>query len=235
MQETTTRNRIAEAELSQHRQLLGIAGLPDADIRSLEKTNVLQEVLRIRAPFSGVVTDRMAITGQRLDAMSPVYRLADLSELWLEINVPQEQVAAIQPDTRVTVVGPYDNYSAVVKSIGRAVDPATQIVTVRAILEGNAQALNPGQFVAVRIADATPRIAERDNWAVPVTAVARSGESVFVFVKSESGVELRQVVIIGVSSDRVHITASLEPDDLLAVDGISALKAIWAATAGTGS
>ena len=131
LQETSTRARIANTALNEHRQLLKIAGLSDAQIRSLETRQRLLEVLEIRAPFDGVILDRMAIAGQRLDAMSPVYRLADLSELWLEINVPQEQLAAVRPGMRVSVAGSPVRSPAVVTTIGRSIDPATQAIMVR--------------------------------------------------------------------------------------------------------
>ena len=50
----------------------------------------LSSLLNIRAPIGGVVLERLTTLGARLDIQAPIYRLADLSELWLEINIPQE-------------------------------------------------------------------------------------------------------------------------------------------------
>ena len=105
LQETTTRSMIASTGLNEHRQLLRIAGLTAAEIHSLQTSQALLDSLEIRAPISGVVVERMATTGQRIDAMAPVYRVADLSELWLQLNVPQEQVSNVVPGMTVSGAG----------------------------------------------------------------------------------------------------------------------------------
>lgn len=227
LQETTTRSTIAETSLNEHRQLLKIAGLADSDIRALETDQQLLESLQIRAPFDGVIVERMAITGQRLDAMSPLYRVADLSELWLEIAVQQEQVAAIRPG--MTVTGPADAFRAEVSAVGRAVDPSTQSITVRARVRQGAEALRPGQFVAVQVVAATDDAAGENIWMVPASAVTRSGDTYILFVRTASGFIVRQVDLVSVSADRAYLDAKLDPGDRIAVSGISALKAMWSA------
>ena len=97
LQETATRARIATTGINEHRQLLNFAGLTDNEIRALESEQRLLQTLTIRAPIDGVVLDRMAVAGERVDRMSPVYRIADLSLLWLEIAVPREKLAAVSP------------------------------------------------------------------------------------------------------------------------------------------
>jgi cobalt-zinc-cadmium efflux system membrane fusion protein len=229
LQETMTRQRIAGASVNEHRQLLAIAGLTGAEIRSLQEEQHLFETLQVRAPFAGAVVERMATTGQRLDAMSPIYRLADLSELWLEISVPREKVAAIRPGMGVVVAGLGDEPVATVSTIGRAIDPATQFVVVRAILEGEAHGLSPGQFEAVSIVARHDDSVESGIRAVPVSAVIRSGDARFVFVRAGAGVEARQVDIAGSHAGRAYVTAGLGLREDVAVSGVSALKSLWLA------
>jgi cobalt-zinc-cadmium efflux system membrane fusion protein len=227
LQETTTKQRIAEAGVNEHRQLLKIAGLSDAEIRLLEREQRLIETLRIRAPFSGVIVERMATTGQRLDAMSPIYRLADLSELWLEIGVPREHVSAIATGMRVVVTDHGGEPSATVTTIGRAIDPATQFVVVRARLDGESHGLSPGQFEAVRIVATQSDSAERAMLAVPAAAVTRSGGSRFVFVRAGDGITVRKVDVVSMYAGRAYVAAGLDSRDEVAVTGVSTLKALW--------
>lgn len=227
LQETTTRSMIASTSLSEHRQLLRIAGLNKREIDSLEMSQFLQESLEIRAPIGGVIVERMATTGQRMDSMAPVYRVADLAELWLRINVPQEQVAGVVAG--MSVAG--DNFGAEITTIGRSIDPATQAIIVRARVTDGAETLRPGQFVAVHILAGSGGDGQ-GTWAVQASAVTRSQNAHYLFVKSESGVEARLVEVATVNAGRAIVTTGLDGGEHVAVSGIAALKAMWSAQDG---
>ena len=225
LEETTTRSMIAETSLNEHRQLLKIAGLADADVRRLETAQVLLEALQLRAPFDGVIVERLATTGQRLDAMAPVYRLADLSELWLQIHVPQEQAEAIFPGMRVTA--PDRHFSATITTIGKAVDPSTQSIIVRARVISGADRLRPGQFVAVELVTERTNPSSSATWAVPVSAVTRSGDDHVIFLGRPDGVEVRRVELVGVDGGTAYVGADLDAGHRVAVSGVTALKSMW--------
>jgi cobalt-zinc-cadmium efflux system membrane fusion protein len=187
----------------------------------------LLESFEIRAPIGGVIVERMATTGQRLDSMAPVYRVADLTELWLQINVPQEQSGSVVPG--MTVTG--DSFDAEVTTIGRSIDPSTQSVIVRALVTNGAEVIRPGQFVAVRIV-ADSMEDGHSAWTVPAAAVTRSQDANYLFVKVENGIEVRRVDIASISAGRAIVTVGLEGDEQVAVSGIAALKAMWSAQDG---
>lgn len=229
LQETTTRSRIAATSFNEHRQLLQIVGLTESEIHALETRQNLLQVLEIRAPFDGVILDQMAKTGERLGAMSPIYRLADLSSLWLEINVPQERLSAIRPGMKVEVVGSQVALPAVVTTIGRSVDPATQAIMVRANLVEAGHALKPGQFVSTRIVSDHKEVSEEPVWVVPSAAMTRSGDSHFLFVRTAGGFDARPAMVVGEDADFIYIRAEIDADSAIAVGGVSALKALWSA------
>lgn len=235
LQETTTRARIAATSLNEHRQLLQIAGLSEGDIRSLETGQKLIQVLDIRAPLDGVILDRMANVGERLDAMAPIYRVADLSSLSLEINVQQESLAAVQPGMSVAVADSPVEYPAEVTTIGRSIDPATQSVMVRARLTDPYHGLKPGQFVSARIVSERSAASTESIWIVPTVAVTRSGEGYFVFVRTPDGFDIRQVQVVGAAADSLYLALDIGAGDLIAVRGVAALKALWYAESDSGS
>ena len=233
LQETMTRARIAATRLSEHRQLLQIAGLNETEIRSLETQQKLLQVLEIRAPFDGAILERMASTGERLDMMSPIYLVGDLSDLWLEINVPQESLSAIQPGMKVAVPGSPLRLPAEVASIGRSVDPATQSTVVRAILSDAGHGLKPGQFVSVQVV--ARRSASDSVWKVPAAAVARSGEGHFLFVRTRDGFDVRPVQYVSADADNLYVRGRLDAGDRIAISGVATLKALWIAESATDS
>ncbi|MGZ5008413.1 MAG: efflux RND transporter periplasmic adaptor subunit, partial [Methylobacter sp.] len=102
-QETSSEYRSAVSEADEHRQLLEIAGMAPADVAQFSKTHKLSRELNIRSPIAGVVMERMAVVGTHIDAMAPLYRIANLDELWLEIAIPQERAAGIKTGDKVQV------------------------------------------------------------------------------------------------------------------------------------
>jgi cobalt-zinc-cadmium efflux system membrane fusion protein len=229
LQEATTRARIAATGFNEHRQLLQIAGLSDREIQSLENEQKFLQALEIRAPFDGVILDRMATAGERLDAMSPIYRLGDLSTLWLEINVPQEKLESIQVGMKVEVNDSPVQLPAEVTAIGRSVDPVTQAIMVRATLTETGHGLKPGQFVSVRIVAGHSDELDEAVWVVPAAAVTSSYGSQFLFVRTANGVDVREALILGADTNHAYLHVDIDADDSIAVIGVSALKALWSA------
>lgn len=227
LQETTTRAKIAATSFNEHRQLLQIAGSTDADIHALETQQKLLQVLEIRALFDGVILDRMADVGERLDAMSPIYRLADLSSLSLEISVPQESLAAVQPGMSVAVAGSPIEFPAEVTTIGRSIDPATQSVMVRALLTKADHGLQPGQFVSARIVSSRDITPAEAIWIVPAAAVTRTNEGYYVFVRTPNGFDIREARVVGAAADSLYLVLDIDADNYIAISGVSALKALW--------
>ena len=227
LQETTTRARIATTGINEHRQLLKFAGLTDREIRALETEQRLLQTLTIRAPIDGVVLDRMAIAGERVDRMSPVYRIADLSVLWLEIAVPREKLGAVRTGMNVAIAGYPLASPARVTSIAKSIDPATQAITVRAILSEAGHGLSPGEFVSVRIVADSAATSDRPVWMVPAGAVTRRDDKHYVFIRTLSGFTTCEVLVVNADSRNVYLSADIDADTSIATSGVSTLKALW--------
>ena len=83
------------------RQALRLAGAAEPDAR----TASLSGSADIRAPFDGVVLEASAQAGQRVDAMTPLFKLGRISPLWLEIQAAPAQAAGIAPGDAVGCAG----------------------------------------------------------------------------------------------------------------------------------
>jgi cobalt-zinc-cadmium efflux system membrane fusion protein len=230
LEETRTRATSAASRLAEHTRLLRIAGVRQQDIDRLGAGGALLDSLVVRAPVDGVVLDVMTRAGQSVGSVDVLCRVADLSTLWLDIHVPQEQAGAVAVGAEVDVRESPASRPARVLAIGQAVDPTTQTVPVRAEIVRSTHGLRPGQLVEATILAQDTGDSGGRTMSVPISAVIRSGETAYVFVRSAAGVTATPVTVVS-SADRRVVVRGLESDARVAVAGVSALKALWLSSA----
>jgi multidrug efflux pump subunit AcrA (membrane-fusion protein) len=154
-----------------------------------------------------------------------VLAIADLRELWLEARLPQESAARVAAGMSVSVTPPgADEIIGVVTTIGGVVDANTQTVLVRATVANGGGVLRAGQFLTARFRS---RPSGGAAFAVPTAAITRNGADALLFIRSGANVEARQVAVLGDDGERVYVSGGIGPADRIAVEGISALKALW--------
>jgi len=220
-QETRSQHSTFVSAAHEARQLLAIAGMSEADIKQLSKTRRLNSALTVAAPISGVILERMATTGQRIDNLAPLYRIANLDELWLEINIPQERIGSIQVGDQVAV----DNtdLNARISLLGQSVNPENQTLLARAVIKGAPLSVRPGQKITVQIIQPV----ENTAFQVPNAAIAQNQGKTFIFIRNEQGFRVAPVTVIGKQESDSIITGDLQGDEDIAVNGAVALKANW--------
>lgn len=211
----------AKTNADQMRQLLEHSGMDEVDLETLVKKERLSSDLEIRSPLDGVILEQMAVPGQRLEALDPIYRVGHLSPLWLEIHAPIEDVSSIRRGARV-LVEKFD-ISGKVITIGRMVHGQDQGVMIRAEVTDNAELLRPGQFVQVSLAVT----ADGQSYRIPRSALIRQHGDSWVFVKNQQGFIATQVSVIVEESSYLIISGPFKGGEEIAVSGTSALKAIW--------
>lgn len=204
------------------RQALRLAGMPDKAIEELARTQELSAVFEVKAPLDGVVLEQVATAGQRLAAADPLYRIGDLSTLWVEVHVPLDSLGNVAPGSAVEL--PAQGMRAEVITVGRMVHGTDQGVLVRAAVTENAERLRPGQFVEARLHLG----AGDDAVRVPAAAVVRSADQDFVFVQVADGFNRVPVKVLAREGDEVVVEAALSSDSAVVVRGTAALKAALA-------
>ncbi|WP_050976084.1 efflux RND transporter periplasmic adaptor subunit [Azoarcus olearius] len=206
----------AGAALAERRALLGLSG--GASEGGGELTIV--------APIAGVVLAQPAQPGMRVEAAAPLFHIARLDPLALEVDLPPALAAQLKPGLRVRV--PAGGAEGRVVAVGRAVSGA-QTVTVRALLDRGLGALGPGQNVEVEIergGDAAAGAAP--VWAVPASALVRLGEDgggSAVFVRRGDAFVPVPVSVLGEQGGNAVLRGELHADERVAVRGASLLKA----------
>lgn len=204
----------------QRRQSLVLAGMSPRAIAGLESGRRLMSTLEVRSHLDGVVLEQLAVAGQRVEAATPLYRVADLDPLWLEIHAPIEKAARIAVGDQVSI--PAYKISGRVSTIGRDVHEADQGVLVRAEVTEGTEHLRAGEFAEVQIANLD---GAEERYRVARTAVIHKGRKAFVFMKTEDGFSPHEVAIAADEGEHLVIVARLPHGTPIAISGTAALKA----------
>lgn len=220
-QETRSDFDRAQATLQAAEQALLASGMSRADLDRLKASRQIGSLLQVRAPADGVVLERMAVVGQRVDALAPLFRIGKLDVLWLEVDMPQERLHEIQQGDRVSVDAP--KAQAKIIEVGQSVDPRSQSALVRAVVEHGADQLRPGMNLNVQVMHRS----SDHIFKVPTAAVFSQAGQSYVFVKVAQGFVPREVAVAGADAYSVTLHEGLNPGDQVAVQGVAALKAAW--------
>lgn len=219
-----TRGQHAEASaaLTERRQALRLAGVPEESIVRLASGQGPGVAIDVRAPADGVILEQMVSVGARVDAATAMFRLAKLEPLWLEIQVPMAALPRIRVGAVATVPG--GQASGRIISIGRNVD-ANQTVRVRAEIGRGAASLMPGQMVEAAVATGGDPV--RGAFAVPSAAIVRFDGRSLIFVRTAMGFTPTPVTVTGevAAGSSATVTGDLRGDERIAVRGVAALKA----------
>lgn len=174
--------------------------VPDPQIAELEKTRQVTKTLRMDAPRDGIVVEKNVVEGQMVDAGMKLYRLADLSLVWVQAQVYEQDLALIQPGQEAVVSLSYlpdRKFHGRVTYVYPTVDEKTRTVKVRMEFHNPGYFLKPGMFATVELrAELEP-----SALLVPDSAVLRSGEKNTVFVALEGGRFDPRTVTLGPRSE----------------------------------
>ncbi len=209
------------AEQRLHHSLV-LAGLEEAEIIALRDSLVLQPYMILRAPVDGVVLEEYRTAGQLIDPSQAVFRIADMSTLWLEIDAPFMKSLDLVPGGTVLVKQRQRNITAKINNIGRNVNPATQTVVVRAVVE-NGSELAPGQFVTAVFT----KIRSEKYLLLAISSVVRKDNQDYVFVQRPNGVEVRKIEVVRQAQGRIIVGSGIDASEAVAIRGTAALKARW--------
>jgi len=207
--------------LARVRRLLELAGMTDEELATLVSERKLDSTLLVRAPFDGVILEQLVAAGSRVEAADPIYHIAQLDPLWLEIHVPLGELGEARVGEEVVV--PELDLSGRIITIGHMVHGADQGVLIRAEVHKGSDRLRPGQFVQARLA----MPAAGNSFRVPRAAVVYSEGQSYVFVEQPQGFTAVAVTVTEAVADALVITADLAADARIVISGAAAIKSAW--------
>lgn len=172
---------IASAEQRAAADQLRVLGMSQSAIARLGNNGAINSVTPVVSTVAGTVVDRRITQGQVVQPADALYVVADLSEVWVTAEVPEQQAALVRTGQAVDIEVPALGARLTGKLIYVAdtVNPETRTVTVRSRVSNTERQLKPAMLATMLIqAAAVERI------VVPAEAVVREADADHVFVET---------------------------------------------------
>lgn len=218
VQEAEANVAAAEADVRAARAGLRALGASDESSDSSE--------LVLRSPIAGTVIDRAAIQGQMTDPAQPLFRIGDMSRLWLVVHAFERDAVrlSVGSGARITFAAlPGRTFSGTVTLIGREVDTGSRTIPVRLEVANAEQLFRPGMSATawVPLGKSSEKVI-----AVPLASLQRIENDWVVFLpKGQDTFEIRPVGRGRDLGTEIEIVSGLKAGEQIVVEGAFLLKA----------
>lgn len=214
--------KMAQTELHTDRERLSLYGVDPSGLKGGGHGKAL---LPVRSPIGGTITEKHAIVGELSDPSKSLFTVADLSSVWVQVDINEKDLAKIHKGQAATVtVGAFPDLKLKgrITYIADLVDQATRTVKARIEVANPGRRLKPEMFATVELAlaaDAPPVL------AVPEDALQDlDGKRVVFVAESDSEFAARPVQTGRETGGMVEIVAGLREGERYAVKGSFILK-----------
>jgi cobalt-zinc-cadmium efflux system membrane fusion protein len=208
----------ASADLSAARDQLRVLGMSDDAVAKLQASRTVNAVSQVLASSDGTVMERPVTLGQVVNAADTVCVLADLSNVWLVADVPEQTAGTLTAgkalEAEIAAL-PGEIIRSRLTFVSAIVNPETRTVRARTDLPNPARRFKPAMLATMTLQD----LAET-KLVIPDSAVVREGNDEFVFVRVSDKTFLLRKVTLGQQYGRVRVvTEGLREDETIVLDG----------------
>ena len=201
------------------RERLVLLGMSEAEIAAIERDGAARERFILHSPISGVIAELGVREGMTVTPGAPLFRIVDLSTVWVNAEVPEAQAAWLRPGAAVearVAAYPDRKFEGRVGAILPEVNAATRTLRSRIELKNPESLLKPGMFATLVFRG------ERGKEAVlvPSEAVIRTGSrDVVVVALGEGKFRATPVEVGGESGGQTEIRKGLQAGDSVVLSG----------------
>ncbi len=225
LQEAEAAHRLAELAVRRTRQQLLNLGFTDDEVIGIAASQSSSSDLFVRAPFDGTVVERTAVLGEAIGSGGSLFEIADLSTMWIELAVPEEQAILLERGGDIVArfrAVPQLRIEGQISWISPQIDERTRMVRARATVPNERGVLRHGMFTEVAAVLGNMS----DSLLVPSESVHQFGGSAFVFVREEADLFAVRRVELGPpgAAGTIAILAGLTETDAIVTRGSFTMK-----------
>ncbi len=229
MLEARTAYEEARIQFETTRETLLIFGVPSEQIDRMRASHEGEgtTLLQVPAPFAGIIVEKHATNGEVIDPSDILYKISDLSTVWVETHIYEKDLRFIRkgsPATLTVSAYPDEVFKGSITYISDLLDEATRTVKLRVEVANPERKLRSGMFADVSVHSFHSEDRVRKP-AVPAVALQNSGEDWIVYV-TEDGLSFkeRKVRIGERQNDYVAVFSGLKPGERVATEGSFFIK-----------
>lgn len=228
VQEAQAEVNTARAEVTHLQQSLRALGVSETEgTQEQHKENI--SLVVVRAPASGIVTERMVNPGAGIEAGKTLFTISNIATVWVIANVPEAQLGGIHEGTpaeiRSSVIGS-NTINGRVAYIDPQLSEETRTGRVRIEVPNPGEKFKTGMFVEVGF-QASTNASSGEELVVPSEAVQRIGDRTIVFVprdKEAGAFEVRDVELGGEVGGYHRVLKGLKLGEKVVTKGSFTLK-----------
>lgn len=187
-QEYLAVRQLGDGELTRAaRERLALQFMPEAIIRTVERSGKPQTRLTLRADRDGYVVKLDSREGAQVAATQTLFELASLDPVWLVVDYPQSQAQALSTGSEVIATSaswPGEQFHGRVSELLPQLEAATRTLKARIVLDNPQQKLKPGMFLTVTQPESARQPAVL---AIPEEALIATGAASRVLLATGDG------------------------------------------------
>lgn len=204
--------------------------LSDNQIAQILESGIVKEELPILADVSGYVTEKMVNLGDYVNKGMAIYKIANLSSVWILFDVYESDMAWVKKGDQVSFTVqslPGETFNGKISYIDPVIDPMSRVAKARVEVNNKGLKLKPEMFVSGTVEAKLP--IKSDAIVVPKTAVMWTGKRSVVYVKNTTakGVNfmMRDVVLGPSLGNGFVVNEGLKEGEEIAINGTFSIDA----------
>ncbi len=192
----------------------------DEQIEAIRESGTIEKTLTIHSPAGGIVTEKMALEGMYVKPGMRLFTIADLSRVWVYVDIYEYQLPWIRMGQNATMTLPYipgESFAGKVVYIYPYLEQQTRVIKVRLEFQNPDLHLKPGMYANIRLESEL----QRDAILVPRESYIDSGIRQVAFVALGDGKFSPRDIQVGVEAENgmVEVLYGLDEGEVVVTSG----------------
>ncbi len=227
-----TMKQVMDQVVEAARKNLLLWGLTAAQVARLEKSKEASPLITFYSTVAGTVAELAVSEGQYVETGSPLFRIADLSQLWIEAQMYTSELRWLYEKPVITAefdAYPNETINAIPVFDNPAVEADQKISLVRFLISNRNMRFKPGMMAYVNI-----KRNEKMTMVIPKSAIL-VGNMTTAWVKTADGMYESRMIELGIQNKKeVEVISGLKEGELIVTNGAYLLNSALILKKGTG-